>query len=156
MITNVSLLIETERDGENLSLFVSDAKMRRMSDNTYKISFDESEGRYGRQRTDFIVEAKDTVTVISDRCRYFSALGNVEFRSGQRQYLHNPERAPLTIGLTTGNIRSTLSDDGGKVEIEYTLDINSAYSVSNKLKLYVRRNKPRRRKTKEKTERTNI
>lgn len=151
-MSDYSLIIQAVRDGKETSLFVSDAKLSSY-DGGYKISFFETDERDKKHKTEFFVSADNAVTICAHPSGFVSTFGNIELRSGVRQQIHNPDGTPVTVGVMTNAVRSTLDKSGGDVEVDYTLDVNSAYAVSNSFKISVCRNKQFR--TCKRTERTN-
>lgn len=55
--------------------------------------------------------------------------------------LYDTGYGPLTIGIFTTSLSTSLDNDGGNVNIKYTLDIDSTFSSTNELDVSVRPSK---------------
>lgn len=61
------------------------------------------------------------------------------FENGKRHMSHyETPLGSFTIGVSTDRLDVDIDENGGNVEIDYILDINSSAQVENKLKLNIR------------------
>lgn len=59
---------------------------------------------------------------------------------GQRHLcLYDTGFGGLTVGVFTSQLDSTLEDEGGKLDIKYTLDVDSSLSSRNEIQIEVRK-----------------
>ena len=101
--------------------------------------------------TVFTLSADATsLTVRTGSPRYIGTGGDIELRSGTRQQMHYNSESPMTVGVFTGPVCSTLTENGGAVEVRFTLDFNSAYAMTNTLKVSVKRKTGNKKRTERK------
>lgn len=75
------------------------------------------------------VENNEKVTMSKTGCATRLIL-----QKGQRHScLYDTDFGQLQMGVFTSELKNDLSDDGGKLKINYTLDINSSLSSKNEL-----------------------
>lgn len=96
----------------------------------YKEYADDSSGEYittllsieGNKKVSIVKNLdKRSEMILEEGCRhqcvYFTPLGN------------------MTIGVYTESVNVNMSEDGGNVEMEYTLDFNSGFESKNKIEI---------------------
>lgn len=107
-----------------------------IKDNNKYISYAESEatGMSGSITT-LKVEGGDTVTLI----RNGAANSRLIISKGQRQLCHyGTEYGELMVGISGCHVNSKLSEVGGELSFDYTLDINSSTVSHNEVFISVR------------------
>jgi uncharacterized beta-barrel protein YwiB (DUF1934 family) len=66
------------------------------------------------------------------------ALAQLIIQRGVRhQCRYDAGYGDMTIGVSGGMIRSTLTDSGGNLEFSYSLDINSLLASENEMYIYI-------------------
>ena len=99
------------------------------------ITYSESEvtGMQGTRTSVFVMDDK----VVVDRDGVVTS--RMEFtEGGKSKFLYRTPFGNATLGINTRKIRKDLSDCGGKLEIEYVLDMDHAVASKNRLSLEVR------------------
>ncbi|MDL2233074.1 DUF1934 domain-containing protein [Ruminococcaceae bacterium OttesenSCG-928-L11] len=101
----------------------------------YYISYEESEATgFQGSRTTLKVENEDRVTME----RSGEALAQLIVQKGVRhQCRYDIGYGDMTIGVSGGQIRSSLGDSGGKLEFTYSLDINSLLASENEMVIQI-------------------
>ena len=104
-------------------------------DGSYYISYQESEVTgFEGSRTILKVEKEDMVTME----RTGAAEAQLIIQRGVRhQCRYDAGYGEMTIGVNGGNIRSTLTDAGGSLDFNYSLDINTLLAVENEMHIRV-------------------
>ena len=65
------------------------------------------------------------------------------FRRGERHYnLFQQEGRPVTVAISANSMRQNLNDAGGEVDIDYSVFINDAHALRNRLHVDVRSLEP--------------
>lgn len=100
-------------------------------DGHYYISYEESEATgFEGSHTTLKVENEDTVTME----RSGTAMTQLIIQRGVRhQCRYDIGYGDMTIGVSGGSIRSSLTDSGGNLEFKYSLDINSLLASENEM-----------------------
>lgn len=82
-----------------------------------------------------MVEGDDSVTII--RGKPFSS--RLILQSGKRhQCLYSTPAGDLLIGVFTNKIQSTLTEDGGSLEVSYSLDFNGDLASENEFTINIK------------------
>ncbi|MDR2908902.1 MAG: DUF1934 domain-containing protein [Oscillospiraceae bacterium] len=97
----------------------------------YFISYDESEATgYDGSKTTLKVDSDRMVTLE----RTGSAKSQLIVERGVRhQCCYSVGLGDLTVGVLGNRIKSSLTDNGGNLEIKYSLDINALYASENEM-----------------------
>jgi len=65
------------------------------------------------------------------------------FEQGQKHLIYyDTEFGSMTIGVSANKVNTTLTENGGDIEIDYSLEIDHAIASDNILKMNVRKTKP--------------
>lgn len=99
-------------------------------DNGYWLSYKESEatGFEGHRTTLHVEDRRVTMRRIG------STSSHLVVEPGSRhQCSYETQIGAFTVGISGGEIRSTLSDDGGEVDFSYEMDINAALASENRV-----------------------
>ena len=104
---------------------------------SYYIIYDESEAT-GFQGT------RTTVKIEDDRCVTMMRSGNsrsqlIIERGVRHQCSYDTGAGSLTIGVSGDNIITDLTDEGGEVEFQYSLDLNATLTSENTVNIKVRK-----------------
>lgn len=101
----------------------------------YLLKYKEQLADFGGECSTIIKIDKNTVVMT----RTGSANTQMIFENGKRHMSHyETPLGSFTIGVTTDQLEIGVDDEGGNVEINYVLDINSSAQVENHLKLNIR------------------
>ena len=101
----------------------------------YYVSYEESEltGLSGTRTT---LSIDDQAVVVKRSGLYPSQM---IFEKGKRHNsLYHTEYGDLIVGLSTEQIRSTLGDNGGSLDVRYAVEIDHSLAGTNHLKLDIR------------------
>lgn len=135
---NVFLEIKSVQDGEESSVFISDAKMHRVNNKSI-IEFDGTEicGIPG-EITKFVVDDEQSVSMVTGKNPVKSTF---MLERGVKQncfYTNDFTMESVLVGFMARRIKSTLGDNGGDVEIDYTVEMNNYLASQNSMHLSVR------------------
>ena len=135
---DIFLEIRSVQDGEESSVFISDAKMRREKGKSI-IEFDGTEifGVPG-EITRFVVDSDKAVSMTTGKDYIQSAFMLERGVKHNCLYTNGLTDEITTVGLSAKKIKSTLDENGGEVEIEYTVEMNHFLSSQNSMRLSVR------------------
>lgn len=102
----------------------------------YYIAYDESEATgFEGTHTVLKVEDSDRVTLL----RTGTAKSQLIIERGIRHQCHyDTGFGPMTIGVSGDRVVSTLSDQGGRLEFTYSLDVNTLLASENSISINVR------------------
>ncbi|MBQ1270999.1 MAG: DUF1934 domain-containing protein [Clostridia bacterium] len=119
-------------DSEEVTL-VTEGRFYRKG-NSYHIKYEESE-LTGFADTTTLVSVKPNVVTVNRTGKHPSMM---TFEKGQRHMsLYNTQFGSLTITMATKNIESNLSDNGGKLVVEYDIEVQHAWLSTNTLSIEV-------------------
>ena len=110
----------------------------RPHDGAYYIDYDESEatGFDGSH-----VQLKITGSTVS-MTRTGKAFSCLIFERGQRHLCHyGTEYGDCMIGITTSALDSSINENGGRVYVKYTIDVNAGLMLTNEITINVKLNK---------------
>lgn len=90
---------------------------------------------------------KTTVTIDPDHkvtvVREGAISSHMIFEQGQKHLIYyDTEFGFMTIGVSANKVNTTLTENGGDIEIDYSLEIDHAIASDNILKMNVRKTKP--------------
>ena len=124
----ISILGRQQVDGETCS-YVKKGKNRYI---TYK-EYDSEEN--GKPVTSVLkVEGNDKVTLMRG-----AGSTRLVLENGKRHLCqYDTGYGNMMIGIFTSQLHSSLTDEGGKLEVRYTLDINSNLSSSNEILITIK------------------
>jgi len=127
-------VVNPENEDELLEL-VTEGRLYRKN-GSYFITYRESEltGMAGVTTT-LKVDAEG-ITVMRSR----PVSTHMIFRQGETHFgLYQLEGGePMTISVRTSRVRQTIGDNGGDVEVDYSIDVNNVPLTDNRLRLSVR------------------
>lgn len=88
-----------------------------------------------------------TVTIDRDRkitvVREGEISSHMIFEQGQKHLIYyDTEFGAMTIGVSASKVNTKLTENGGDIEIDYSLEIDHAVASENILKMKVRKTKP--------------
>ena len=129
----VKINIRSVQDGVETSLMVSDGKMTSDKKDNYFIEFDGTEicGVSG-EKVSFQIDGQDKVVMTTGKRRIIS---QIVLEMGVRHHCHyNNEFSDLiTVGISTRKIKSTLNENGGDVEVDYSIEFNNSVASDNQM-----------------------
>ncbi|MCL1823263.1 MAG: DUF1934 domain-containing protein [Oscillospiraceae bacterium] len=116
-------------------LFTFGRLKRGRGQNKYKITYDESEATGFDGTVTLDVKGNDIVTMY----RSGDAMSNLVIEKGKKHHCHyGTPFGDFMVGVTADEIRSELSDDGGKLYLKYTIDINSSYMSETEMHINIK------------------
>lgn len=135
VIINVHSIHDYDKDNSDTIEFTTDGLFT-TEDGVRCITYNESDvtGMAGTRTSVFVMEDK----VVVDRDG--SITSRMEFEEGGKSsFLYRTPFGNATLGVKTRKIRQNLTDDGGgKLEIDYVLDMDHAVASKNRLSLEIR------------------
>jgi uncharacterized beta-barrel protein YwiB (DUF1934 family) len=111
-----------------------------MQDGAYVITYDETEpDTSDSYKTTVTIDPNRKVTVV----REGEISSHMIFEQGQKHLIYyDTEFGSMTIGVSANKINTTLTENGGDILIDYSLEIDHAVASDNVLKMNVRRTNP--------------
>lgn len=90
--------------------------------------------------------ATTTITADGERMvsimRTGTANSNLVIETGKKHFcLYGTPFGDITVGIFTHKIENSLSENGGRLYLKYTLDVNSAYMSDNEIYLDITKQK---------------
>lgn len=83
------------------------------------------------------IESKDKITLVKNGCGKYSQL---VLECGKRhQCVYSSSIGSMSIGIYTETIYSDIDENGGKIEIDYTIDFNSDFQSDNHMLIVLRK-----------------
>lgn len=132
---NITLIIKQTAEGETDSSELITRGEFRYHKGSYFIDYDETEAT-GYDGSHVQLRVADGVMNMTRTGKAFSSL---LFEDGQRHYCHyGTEYGSCMIGITTLEIKNTLSAQGGEVCARYTIDVNAGLVTTNEITVRVR------------------
>lgn len=99
----------------------------------WKITYEDSDATGFEGATTTITADGDSLVSI---VRTGTANSNLVIEAGKKHFcLYGTPFGDLTVGIYTHKIENSLSENGGKLYLKYTLDVNSAYMSDNEIYL---------------------
>jgi len=119
-------------DGESID-FITEGKFYRKN-GSYYIVYKESELTGMEGITTTLKVDGDTISLI--RNGMFTS--HMMFEKGQRHFgLYNTDGGAMTVAISARSVRSTIGDDGGDLEIDYTIEIDHVLTGENLFRVNV-------------------
>ena len=111
-----------------------------LKDGVYTITYSETEpNNSGSYKTTFTIDPNSKVTVV----REGEISSHIIFEQGQKHLIYyDTDFVAMTIGVSADRIETKLSENGGDIEIVYSIEIDQSLASDNILKLNVRKTKP--------------
>jgi uncharacterized beta-barrel protein YwiB (DUF1934 family) len=111
-----------------------------LKDGVYTITYSETEpNNSGSYKTTFTIDPNRKVTVV----REGEISSHMIFEQGQKHLIYyDTDFGAMTIGVSADRIETKLSENGGDIEIVYSIEIDQSLASDNILKLNVRKTKP--------------
>ncbi|MBE6891666.1 MAG: DUF1934 domain-containing protein [Ruminococcaceae bacterium] len=123
----VAIEILSIQNGQETSVFISDARFKKNKDK-YKIEFDGTElcGMPG-QITSLEVENERVVKLTTGKKEIFSQM--IMEKGVRHCSLRIDDReGPLSMGVSAKRIKSDISENGGTLEVDYSLEFNNFHA----------------------------
>lgn len=132
------LEIKSVQDGVESMLFISDVRVSRKK-HCRLLEFDGTEicGVPG-EVTSFKIYDDNNVELTTTGRHCVSS--SMTFEEGVKQHCHYTDifDEPVVIGFSTSRVKSSVSDSGGRLEIDYFVEYNNVLSSKNSMKLTYR------------------
>ncbi|MCL2747895.1 MAG: DUF1934 domain-containing protein [Oscillospiraceae bacterium] len=100
----------------------------------YMITYRESEltGMEGTTTTLRVEGPRVVLSRMGDVCSHMI------FEQGQRHLsYYETGEVPMTVGVSASRVSASLTDDGGKIEVDYELEIDQAFTGLNRITVNV-------------------
>lgn len=137
----VFLEIQSIQNGATTSVFINDARMRKIRNN-YKIEFDGTElcGMPG-EITSLEINDNSVVKLTTGTKKVFSQM---IMEQGVRHCSMRMDdiEGPLSMGISTRRIKTNLGENGGNLEVDYSLEFNNYFAGDHTMIITVK-DKPR-------------
>ena len=132
----VDIEILSIQNGQETSVFISDARYKKTKDK-YKIEFDGTElcGMPG-QVTSLEVENERVVKLTTGKREVFSQM---IMEKGVRHFSMriDDKDGPLSMGVSAKRIKSDLGENGGTLEVDYSIEFNNFHAGDHSMKVSV-------------------
>ena len=133
---NIKMSIVQTADGETDRSELFTKGEFREHNGAYYIDYDESEAT-GFSGSHVQLKAEGTTVTMTRTGAAFSCL---VFERGERHLCHyGTEYGDCMIGITTVSLNSILDENGGKIFVKYTLDVNAGLMLTNEISISVTR-----------------
>lgn len=111
-----------------------------IKDGTYTITYNEPDSDSSDSYTTTLtIDPNRRITII----REGEVPSHMVFEQGEKHVIYyDTEFGAMTIGVSANRINAKLSENGGDIEIDYSIEIDHAVASDNILKLNVRKTKP--------------
>ena len=134
VLISIKGVYRSEDDNDVIELFTTGTYYKKSG--RYHICYDESEATgFEGSRTTLTVDKQDKVTL--ERSGKSRAQLIVE-RGVRHQCHYDVGVGDIILGVLGNSIKSSLGDGGGKLEVKYSLDINSALASENEMYVHVK------------------
>lgn len=101
------------------------------ADGKFILSYEDSDATGFEGATTTITAENDSVVSI---VRTGTANSNLVIETGKKHHcLYGTPYGDITVGVFTHKIENDLSENGGKLYLKYTIDVNSAYMSDNEI-----------------------
>lgn len=101
------------------------------ADGKFILSYEDSDVTGFEGATTTITAENDSVVSI---VRTGTANSNLVIETGKKHHcLYGTPYGDITVGVFTHKIENDLSENGGKLYLKYTIDVNSAYMSDNEI-----------------------
>ena len=131
---NIKMKITQTADGQTDHSELFTKGEYRLHEGVYYIDYDESEAT-GFDGSHVQLSVKDDVVTMTRTGRAFSSL---VFEQGERHFCHyGTEFGDCMIGITTSYLRHVMADNGGEINVKYTIDVNAGLMLENEIKINV-------------------
>lgn len=107
----------------------------RFLDGSYYIDYDESEATgFDGSHVQLKVEG-ETVTMT----RTGAAFSSLIFEEGKRHFCHyGTEFGDCMLGITTSSLRQVMADNGGQIDVKYSIDVNGGLMLLNEINISIK------------------
>ena len=132
---SITLKMKQTADGETDTSELFTRGEFRQHKGEYFIDYDESEAT-GFDGSHVQLRINDKLVTMTRTGAAFSCL---VFERGERHYCHyGTEYGDCMIGITTVGLDADLDENGGRVYIKYTLDVNAGLMLTNEITIKIR------------------
>ncbi len=134
VLISIKGVYRSEDDNDVIELFTTGTYYKKSG--RYYICYNESEATgFEGSRTTLTVDKQDKVTL--ERSGKSRAQLIVE-RGVRHQCHYDVGAGDIILGVLGNSIKSSLGDGGGRLEVKYSLDINSALASENEMYVHVK------------------
>lgn len=133
---HIKMIVKQTADGSTDSSELFTRGEFREHEGSFFIDYDESEATgFEGSHVQLRIGGGDTVTMT----RTGKAFSSLIFENGKRHFCHyGTEYGDCMIGISTTDMRSEITSDGGEVYVKYTIDVNSGLMLTNEITIHVR------------------
>lgn len=134
VLIKINGMQKLEEETDNIELLTTGTLYKKGE--SYYITYAESEATgFDGAKTTLKVEAGNRVTML--RSSPFKSQLIIE-KDRRHQCVYGSLYGDMMIGVSGGNITSTLTEDGGNLSFCYSLDINTVLASENEVKISIR------------------
>ena len=139
VLISIKGIYSSEDDRDVIELFTTGTYYKK--DGCYYICYDESRATgFEGSKTTLKVEQEKMVTLN----RSGTANSQLIVEQGVRHQCHyDVGCGDLMVGVLGSRIKSSLNDEGGDLEVRYSLDINSMYASENEMYIHIKESAPK-------------
>ena len=132
---NITLKMKQTADEETDTSELFTVGEYRLHNGEYFIDYDESEAT-GYDGSHVQLRVNDKLVTMT---RTGAAFSSLIFERGERHYCHyGTEYGDCMIGITTVGLDTNLDENGGRIFIKYTLDVNAGLMLTNEITIKIR------------------
>jgi len=131
---NIKSVQTAENERDTTELFTRG--MLKKGRGKYTLTYEESEATGFGGNTVSVAVTGDAMVVMK---REGVSPSNIIVEKGKKHHCHyGTPYGDFIIGITAGDIRSSLTEDGGDLYLKYTIDINSSLMSENEMIISVK------------------
>ena len=132
----ISIIGEQKLDGETDRIEVLTAGNYMMKKDHFYIGYKEYDENNPNEHSDNLIKVEKDMVTISRKGPMRSQL--ILEKGKRHQCVYQTVAGNLMIGVFTKTMKSTLNDEGGTLEVSYTLDFNTDLVSENSFKIEIR------------------
>jgi len=133
---NIKSVQTAENECDTTELFTCGILKKGRGRGKYTLTYEESETNGFDGSTVSVAVTGDSMVVME---RKGVAPANIIVEKGKKHHCHyGTPYGDFMVGITAGDIKSSLTDGGGDLYLKYTIDINSSLMSENEMIINVR------------------
>ena len=134
---NIKMKIVQTADGETDKAELFTKGEFREHDGAFYIDYDESEAT-GFDGSHVQLKAQGNIVTMT---RTGTAFSSLIFERGERHLCHyGTEFGDCMIGITTCSLDNSINENGGRIYVKYTIDVNAGLMLTNEITITVKLN----------------
>jgi len=133
---NIKSIQVAENERDTTELFTRGLLKKGRKRGKYTLTYEESEATGFGGNTVSLAVTGDSMVVME---RKGDAPANIIVEKGKKHHCHyGTPYGDFMIGITAGDIKNSLTEDGGDLYFKYTIDINSGLMSENEMIINVK------------------